>query len=168
MEWLTILAGASKSSSTCTRKSGITTSGHETLDTDPGVATSKGDYSLETYLLGTDHYQIELLANLDQVPEAGAVVVVHVPEAERLDRDSRTRVLPFAVNISASRRDVSTDSLYPLRLFVGEGRSLLLGKKEPTPARRPFLLAKTAASFAEAHPGRRSWDRAMCRSRRRR
>ena len=29
----------------------ITASGHETLDTDPGVATSKGDYSLETYIL---------------------------------------------------------------------------------------------------------------------
>lgn len=54
----------------------ITASGHETTDTDPGVATSRGDYSLETYILGTDHYQIELLANLDQVPEAGAIAVV--------------------------------------------------------------------------------------------
>lgn len=60
----------------------ITASGHETLDTDPGVATSKGDYTLETYLLSTDHYQIELLANLDQVPEAGAVVVVAFPKAK--------------------------------------------------------------------------------------
>jgi len=42
----------------------ITASGHETTDTDPGVATSKGDYSLETYILGSDHYQIELLTNL--------------------------------------------------------------------------------------------------------
>src|SRR3972149_12020827 len=41
----------------------ITASGHETLDTDPGIAASKGNYSLETYILGTDHYQIELLAN---------------------------------------------------------------------------------------------------------
>ena len=38
----------------------ITASGHETTDTDPGIATSKDDYSLETYILGTDHYQIEL------------------------------------------------------------------------------------------------------------
>lgn len=60
----------------------ITASGHETLDTDPGVATSKGDYTLETYLLGTDHYQIELLTNLDQVPEAGAIVVVAFPKAK--------------------------------------------------------------------------------------
>ena len=39
---------------------------------DPGVATSKDDYSLEAYLLGTNHYQIELLTNLDQCPESGA------------------------------------------------------------------------------------------------
>ena len=58
----------------------ITASGHETLDTDPGVATSKDDYSLETYVLGTDHYQIELLANLDKVPEAGAIVVAAFPK----------------------------------------------------------------------------------------
>ena len=58
----------------------ITASGHETTDTDPGIATSKDDYSLETYILGTDHYQIELLANLDQVPEAGAIVVATFPK----------------------------------------------------------------------------------------
>jgi kynurenine formamidase len=58
----------------------ITASGHETTDTDPGVATSQGDYSLETYILGTDHYQIELLADLDKVPEADAIVVVAFPK----------------------------------------------------------------------------------------
>lgn len=58
----------------------ITASGHETTDTDPGIATSKNDYSLEAYLLGTDHYQIELLANLDQVPESGALVIVSFPK----------------------------------------------------------------------------------------
>ncbi|CAN5737322.1 cyclase family protein [soil metagenome] len=58
----------------------ITASGHETTDTDPGVATSKGDYALETYLLGTNHYQIELLTNLDQVPESGAIVFVTFPK----------------------------------------------------------------------------------------
>jgi len=51
----------------------ITASGHETTDTDPGIATTKDDYSLETYLLSTNHYQIELLTNLDQVPESGAI-----------------------------------------------------------------------------------------------
>lgn len=61
-----------------TRK--ITASGHEPTDTDPGIATSKGDYSLEAYILNTNHYQIELLTNLDKVPEYGALVVVAVPK----------------------------------------------------------------------------------------
>lgn len=58
----------------------ITASGHETTDTDPGLATSKGDYALETYVLGTNHYQIELLTNLDQVPETGAIVIASFPK----------------------------------------------------------------------------------------
>ena len=58
----------------------ITASGHETTDTDPGLATCKEDYSLETYILSTNHYQIELLTNLDQLPEAGALVVVSFPK----------------------------------------------------------------------------------------
>ncbi len=58
----------------------ITASGHETTDTDPGVATSKDNYSLETYVLSTNHYQIELLTNLDQVPEAGALAIVSFPK----------------------------------------------------------------------------------------
>jgi len=58
----------------------ITASGHETTDTDPGLATTRDDYSLESYVLGTDHYQIELLANLDQVPETGALVSVTWPD----------------------------------------------------------------------------------------
>ncbi len=61
---------------------GITASGHETTDTDPGLATTKDDYSLESYILGLDHYQIELLANLDQVPESGAVVWVAFPKVQ--------------------------------------------------------------------------------------
>ena len=58
----------------------VTASGHETTDTDPGIVTSKDDYSLETYILSTDHYQIEILTNLDQVPESGAIVVVTFPK----------------------------------------------------------------------------------------
>lgn len=61
-----------------TRK--ITASGHEPTDTDPGIATSKGDYSLEAYILNANHYQIELLTNLDKVPEYGALVVVAAPK----------------------------------------------------------------------------------------
>jgi kynurenine formamidase len=58
----------------------ITASGHETTDTDPGLATTKDDYSLEAYILGLNHYQIELLTNLDQVTESGAIVVVSFPK----------------------------------------------------------------------------------------
>ena len=58
----------------------ITASGHETTDTDPGLAMTKDDYSLETYILSTNHYQIELLTNLDQAPESGALVVVSFPK----------------------------------------------------------------------------------------
>jgi len=61
---------------------GIAASGHETADTDPGTATSRDDYSLETYVLSTDHYQVEFLTNLDRVPETGALVVVAVPKPE--------------------------------------------------------------------------------------
>ncbi|GAC1303012.1 MAG: cyclase family protein [Steroidobacteraceae bacterium] len=61
-------------------KRGIAASGHETTDTDPGLATTKDDYSLESYILGMNHYQIEMLANLDQVPESGAVVWVTFPK----------------------------------------------------------------------------------------
>jgi kynurenine formamidase len=60
----------------------IAASGHETTDTDPGLATTHDDYSLERYVLGTNHYQIELLANLDQVPEYGALAMVSFPKPE--------------------------------------------------------------------------------------
>ena len=58
----------------------ITASGHETTDTDPGIATTKDDYALESYILSTNHYQIELLTNLDQVPESGAIVIASFPK----------------------------------------------------------------------------------------
>jgi len=60
----------------------ITASGHETTDTDPGIATSKDDYSLEAYILNRDHYQIELLTNLDQLPESGSIIVATFPKAK--------------------------------------------------------------------------------------
>ena len=52
----------------------ITASGHETTDNGPG------DMDMERYVLGTNHYQIELLTNLDQVPEFGALVVATFPK----------------------------------------------------------------------------------------
>jgi kynurenine formamidase len=41
---------------------------------------TKDDYSLGTYILSTNHYQIELLTNLDQTPESEALVVVSFPK----------------------------------------------------------------------------------------
>jgi len=58
---------------------GVIASGHETLDTDPGQFSSRGDYSREAYILKQGHWQIELLTNLDQVPESGAVAVATFP-----------------------------------------------------------------------------------------
>jgi kynurenine formamidase len=58
----------------------ITGNGHETTDTDPGIATSSNDYSLESYVLGRYRWQIELLCCLDKVPEAGAIAVVTWPK----------------------------------------------------------------------------------------
>jgi len=58
----------------------IAASGHETTDTDPGIATTKDEYPAESYVLSTDHYQIELLANLDKVPETGAMVICTFPK----------------------------------------------------------------------------------------
>jgi len=59
---------------------GAVACGHETTDTDPGLATSRDDYSLESYVLGRDRYQIELLANLDRVPESGGIVIATFPK----------------------------------------------------------------------------------------
>jgi kynurenine formamidase len=58
----------------------VTATGHETTDTDPGIATSRNDYSLESWILHHDHYQIELLTNLDKVPESGALAIVTFPK----------------------------------------------------------------------------------------
>ncbi|WP_374999890.1 cyclase family protein [Aeromicrobium sp. CTD01-1L150] len=61
-------------------RAGIRAIGHETTDTDPGSATSAGDYGLELYLLEQDRWQIELMTNLHLVPEAGGIVVATWPK----------------------------------------------------------------------------------------
>jgi kynurenine formamidase len=58
----------------------VTAIGHETTDTDPGISTSKGDYRAERYVLGRNHYQVELMTNLDRVPEAGAIIFCTFPK----------------------------------------------------------------------------------------
>ena len=61
---------------------GILAIGHEQIDTDPGVATSAGDFGLEHYVLSIDRWQIELLVNLDRVPEKGALIMATWPKAK--------------------------------------------------------------------------------------
>ncbi|WP_238593940.1 cyclase family protein, partial [Streptococcus suis] len=59
--------------------------GHETLDTDSGVSAAKHGGSLpeEYYLLSKDIYQLEVLANLDQVPPTGALISIAFPHWEK-------------------------------------------------------------------------------------
>jgi kynurenine formamidase len=58
----------------------VTATGHETTDTDPGIAASHNDFSLESWILHHGHYQIELLDNLSSVPDSGALAMVTFPK----------------------------------------------------------------------------------------
>jgi kynurenine formamidase len=51
--------------------------GHETTDNAPN------DLETERYVLSTNHYQVELLTNLDQVPEVGALIIAAVPKPKK-------------------------------------------------------------------------------------
>ncbi len=56
---------------------GVTAIGHEALDTDITQTMES-----ETWILKSGHYQIEVMANLDKVPEKGAVIIVTWPKVE--------------------------------------------------------------------------------------
>ena len=57
--------------------------GHETLDTDASKeAAAAGDLACERYVLAQGKLQVEVLRNLDQVAEAGAVLIVGFPRIE--------------------------------------------------------------------------------------
>jgi kynurenine formamidase len=58
-------------------KRGVTAIGHESMDTD---TTDKMES--ETYILQQGHFQIEVMANLDQVPPRGALIVVAWPKVK--------------------------------------------------------------------------------------
>jgi len=56
--------------------------GHETFDTDSAVDFQKNGALIgEYYVLEQDTYQIEVMANLDQLPAKGAVIFSIVPKA---------------------------------------------------------------------------------------
>jgi len=61
----------------------VTAVGHDTTDTDPGAVVSGGSAPAETYILGADRWQIELMAWLDRVPATGALVVATWPKPEQ-------------------------------------------------------------------------------------
>jgi len=46
----------------------------------PTTWSTRNDYKLESWILHHGHYQIELLANLDRVPESGALAMVTFPK----------------------------------------------------------------------------------------
>jgi kynurenine formamidase len=56
---------------------GVTAIGHEAMDTD-----TTDTMVSETYLLQKGHFQIEVMANLDQVPATGALIVVSWPKVK--------------------------------------------------------------------------------------
>jgi kynurenine formamidase len=58
-------------------KRGVAAIGHESMDTD---MTEKMES--ETYVLQHGHFQIEVMANLDQVPAKGALIVVTWPKVK--------------------------------------------------------------------------------------
>lgn len=59
---------------------GATAIGHDVTDTDPGARVSAGEVPAETYILGADRWQLELMANLDAVPPRGALIVATWPK----------------------------------------------------------------------------------------
>ncbi|MGT2923704.1 cyclase family protein [Streptococcus caviae] len=62
----------------------ISALGHETLDTDSGVRAAKnGRLAEEYYVLEQDIYQLEVLANLDQVPATGSLIAIAYPYWEK-------------------------------------------------------------------------------------
>lgn len=56
----------------------ITAIGHESLDTDTTQTMDS-----ETWVLKQGHYQIEVMAHLDEVPPTGALIVVTWPKVEK-------------------------------------------------------------------------------------
>ncbi len=59
---------------------GVTAIGHEPIDADAAVAQKEGFFSCESFVLETNRFQVELIANLDKVPEAGALLVCSWPK----------------------------------------------------------------------------------------
>lgn len=58
---------------------GVVAIGHDTLNTDPAGVTGRGGYPAQRWWLERDHWQVELLTGLEQVPPTGATMWVSWP-----------------------------------------------------------------------------------------
>jgi len=62
------------------RTRNVTAIGHETLNTDSGVeAAEAGFLEAQHYWMAEDKIQVEIMANLDQVPAVGSIIFIGVP-----------------------------------------------------------------------------------------
>lgn len=58
----------------------ITAIGHETLNTDAGPeAAAAGDLVAQRFWLNENKFQVEVMANLDQVPAVGSFIMINAP-----------------------------------------------------------------------------------------
>ena len=62
---------------------GVTAVGHETLDTDGSADVRARGLDCEKYVLESDHYQVEVMANLDKLPSTGGVIFVGLPKFDK-------------------------------------------------------------------------------------
>lgn len=63
---------------------GVTAVGHEPLDTDGSAdLRARGFLDCEKYVLESDHYQVEVMANLDKLPSTGGVIFVGLPKFDK-------------------------------------------------------------------------------------
>ena len=56
--------------------------GHEAADTDPAIISAEKGMVAEYYILSTGRFQIELLRNLDECPETGAIIFCTFPKVK--------------------------------------------------------------------------------------
>lgn len=59
----------------------VTAIGHETLNTDAGLKLYENKaLEAEYYWLSQDKYQVEVLTNLDKLPNTGAIITISYPQ----------------------------------------------------------------------------------------
>ena len=82
-------AGRRKFSTFLIEERSVAAVGHEQTDTDPGLATSRQDFSLETYVLAQNRWQIELTGEPGRTSRSGRCAhckLAEAPTGQRLSR----------------------------------------------------------------------------------